>query len=238
MCAWDKTKPTDSGLLINAPGQLRANWEALELLTDTSLQITNAKVHASAAIVDTKLAQITTAGKVSGTAITLLANLPSGSGNIPAANLGNACLTSTNQTIAGIKTFSSFPVGPSTAPTSNYELANKKYIDDLISAITGLRAQAAVLFNGTGSGTITPLFSYNIHATNKVEKVSTGTWKVYLSTSFSTANYIAIPAHVGAGFIEIQSINAGWFVIQRRNSSSVLADTPYICAVAFGTLAS
>lgn len=35
-----------------------------------------------------------------------------------------------NQTIAGVKTFSSFPVTPSAAPTANYQAANKKYVDD------------------------------------------------------------------------------------------------------------
>ena len=36
----------------------------------------------------------------------------------------------TNQTVAGIKTFSSFPETPSSAPTTNYQVANKKYVDD------------------------------------------------------------------------------------------------------------
>ncbi|MGJ0313990.1 hypothetical protein [Aliarcobacter cryaerophilus] len=35
-----------------------------------------------------------------------------------------------NQTINGIKTFTSFPITPSSEPTSNYEVANKKYVDD------------------------------------------------------------------------------------------------------------
>ncbi len=39
-----------------------------------------------------------------------------------------------NETIAGIKTFSSFPVTPSSAPTLNYQTANKKYVDDSVSA--------------------------------------------------------------------------------------------------------
>ena len=84
--AWDKTKPSDSELLSATPAQLRANWEAIELGTDANLQITNAKVSATAAIVDTKLATISTAGKVSGAALTLLANTPSGAGRIPRAN--------------------------------------------------------------------------------------------------------------------------------------------------------
>jgi hypothetical protein len=35
-----------------------------------------------------------------------------------------------NQTIAGIKTFTSFPITPSSAPSADYEVANKKYVDD------------------------------------------------------------------------------------------------------------
>jgi hypothetical protein len=39
-------------------------------------------------------------------------------------------LTSKAQTIAGIKTFSSIPVGPASNPTSDNQLARKKYVDD------------------------------------------------------------------------------------------------------------
>lgn len=34
-----------------------------------------------------------------------------------------------DETIAGIKTFSSFPITPSSAPTTDYQAANKKYVD-------------------------------------------------------------------------------------------------------------
>jgi len=40
--------------------------------------------------------------------------------------------TTGNETVAGIKTFSSFPVTPSSAPSTDYEVANKKYVDDAI----------------------------------------------------------------------------------------------------------
>jgi hypothetical protein len=43
-----------------------------------------------------------------------------------------AVLTSTNQTVAGVKTFSSFSVTPSAAPTADYQVSNKKYVDDAI----------------------------------------------------------------------------------------------------------
>lgn len=42
----------------------------------------------------------------------------------------NSVQTSGDQTIEGTKTFSSFPVTPSAAPTANYQVANKKYVDD------------------------------------------------------------------------------------------------------------
>jgi hypothetical protein len=38
-----------------------------------------------------------------------------------------------DQTISGVKTFTSFPVTPSSAPTADYETANKKYVDDKVS---------------------------------------------------------------------------------------------------------
>lgn len=40
-----------------------------------------------------------------------------------------------DQTIAGVKTFTSFPVGPSAAPTTDYQFANKKYVDDQLSVV-------------------------------------------------------------------------------------------------------
>jgi len=46
---------------------------------------------------------------------------------------GKVALTG-NETVAGVKTFSSFPVTPSSAPTTNYQTANKKYVDDYFGA--------------------------------------------------------------------------------------------------------
>jgi len=86
---WSKIDPTDDALLINFPGKCRANWEAIEALLESALQITNAKVAAGAGIVDTKLAQIVTPGKVSGAAIVSLSNIPAGAGQVPLANLQN-----------------------------------------------------------------------------------------------------------------------------------------------------
>ena len=39
-----------------------------------------------------------------------------------------------NETIAGEKTFSTFPITPLAPPDANYEVANKKYVDDTVAA--------------------------------------------------------------------------------------------------------
>ena len=64
--------------------------------------------------------------------------------------------TSGNQTIAGIKTFSSFPVTPSSAPSSNYQTANKKYVDDSVSVWTAYTPTwtAATTNPSIGNGTL------------------------------------------------------------------------------------
>jgi len=73
-----------SGAVIVA-SEHNSNFDAIFNLCNGTLDTTN--FSASAAIVDTQLAQITTASKVSGAAITGLASVPSGAGILPAANL-------------------------------------------------------------------------------------------------------------------------------------------------------
>lgn len=70
--------------------------------------IVNADINSSAAIVDTKLAQITTAGKVSGAAITSLSSLPSGAGVVPTANLGSGTANGTT-VLYGDQTYKTAP---------------------------------------------------------------------------------------------------------------------------------
>jgi hypothetical protein len=61
------------------------NYDTLYNLVNGNID--NANISASANIVDTKLTQITTASKVNGSAITALASIPSGAGNLPSANM-------------------------------------------------------------------------------------------------------------------------------------------------------
>jgi len=71
---------------------------------------------------DGNIKQLTSAGKL----------------NVEVADISAlACLLTTNQTVAGVKTFSSIPLIPTTAPTTNAQVAGKKYVDDQIAAIPG-----------------------------------------------------------------------------------------------------
>jgi hypothetical protein len=69
------------------------------------------------------------------------------------SNLNNGKVETTgNETIAGVKTFSSFPITPSSAPSSDYETANKKYVDDEVAGIdlTGYIQDTAHSFSTNG----------------------------------------------------------------------------------------
>ena len=59
-----------------------------------------------------------------------------------------AVLNTGNETIAGVKTFSSSPIVPNA--TADYQVANKKYVDD---SITGLQKMQLMTEVATTSGT-------------------------------------------------------------------------------------
>jgi len=83
----------------------------------------------------------------------------------------NVVRTEDAQTVAGVKTFSSFPVTPNSAPTTDYQVANKKYADDLaiagapdasttvkgiVEEATATEAAAGTATGGTGARLFLP----------------------------------------------------------------------------------
>jgi hypothetical protein len=78
------------GQVAEAP-QVNADLDTLYNLVNGGLDNTN--LASNAAIADSQLSQITTAGKVSGTTLTSLASIPIGAGIIPAANTTNGFTT-------------------------------------------------------------------------------------------------------------------------------------------------
>jgi len=79
-----KTYTFTAGTTIVA-SEHNTNFDTLYNLVNGNID--NANIKASAGIVDSKLAQIATAGKVSGASFTSLTSVPSGAGLIPVANI-------------------------------------------------------------------------------------------------------------------------------------------------------
>ena len=67
----------------------------------------------------------------------------------------NIVLTTGDQTVAGVKTFSSFPVTPSSAPTTDYQVTNKKYVDDTIPSMVSMAILQNRQNQNTGGGDTT-----------------------------------------------------------------------------------
>lgn len=78
---------TNNAMADNAVGNAEMLDNAVGSAEVTNDSLVNADINSAAAIADTKLGTIATAGKVSGAALTLLPNIPAGAGVIPAANL-------------------------------------------------------------------------------------------------------------------------------------------------------
>ncbi len=109
--------------------------------------IVNDDIDAAAGIVDTKLAQITTASKVSGAAITGLASLPAGAGVIPAANL--TAIASQAEAEAGTEnTKSMTPLRTSQAIAALAEAGVSVYTGSLTRDLSA--ASGDVVYNPVG----------------------------------------------------------------------------------------
>lgn len=120
------------------------------IYNDYNGNITTVNLSASAAIVDTQLAQITTAGKVSGAALITLGSIPSGSGTIPAKNGGTGGDMSA-ATVGAAPYFASTGVmsalGAGTSGTV--------YISGGAGAPTFANARSSILDYGTSASTST-----------------------------------------------------------------------------------
>jgi hypothetical protein len=120
--------------------------------------------------------------------------------------LANFVKLTGNQVIAGIKSFSSFPVTPSDAPSSDYQAANKKYVDDIVGAAvttiigtgivgdmpTGMTASKTTLTKGNQSEEQIGEYFYLV-----MGKDSNGALQM-ISGSAATGTQIPLPANCAA----------------------------------------
>lgn len=120
--------------------------------------IENVNIKAGAAIADTKLATISTAGKVSGAALTSLSSIPSGAGTVPLANISGLvdANIAAGATIAGSKlgTLATISASAGIIPVANLEaFAWTSY--GATSTITGFSSVATKNIYYTSIGKVT-----------------------------------------------------------------------------------
>jgi hypothetical protein len=109
-----------------------------------------------------------------------------------------------NETVAGVKTFSSFPVTPSSAPTTNYQVANKKYVDDKVAAVpaqVGLGAWSArsggTQYTEATDGFVVGSWVFNSNTGGDNQSATmqspTGTVRIQFGTTLESNNVIHFP---------------------------------------------
>ena len=153
----------------------------------TVTQIVNADISATAAIADSKLAAISTAGKVSGNAIT-------------SGTIGGSTAISTTGTISS---------GTITANLTGTVTGNASGLSS--PASNGL-AKAWVNFNGAGTytlGTPTAATIRSSHNVSTITKNANGDFTVTFSSAFPNANYAVMVTAQGAANNALSAIRAG-----------------------------
>ena len=122
--------------------------------------IDNANIKANAAIVDTKLATISTAGKVSGAALTSLGDIPSGAGEIPGANMGSISSTGPN-------VFTATENNTTVLVTQDMALTESSYAVHVNSSVTQINSNV-ILVSDYNSGSSEPMVYLAGSGTNAV----------------------------------------------------------------------
>lgn len=149
------------GVIVAA--EHNANFD--DLYNEFNGSISNANISASAAIVDTKLASITTASKVSGAALTTLTSIPSGAGLIPSAN---------QDTVATLTDQATITTDASLGTIFTVTLGDNRTLGAPTNAVAGMKRIWRFKQDGTGSRTI---------SLNAIFRVPTDIGSVTLSTA-------------------------------------------------------
>jgi hypothetical protein len=167
------------------------------VLQTYDLQITNSGVTAS------RPAKLDSNKKITSGYIDLASEI---SGTLPIANGGTGSTSrnfvdlSSTETVAGVKTFSSFPVTPSSAPTTDYQVPNKKYVDDQIGgSIVGAMIYKGVFSasGGTYAGSKASLLSQGITYTAKANGIAGNDYSVtVIDSTTGGLSYTEVAAEI------------------------------------------
>lgn len=148
-------------------------------------EVTDAKLHElvdSATVTDIVAADITdntiTDAKiqsVSGAKFTTLSNIPSGAGSIPHANIPTAVKTSGDETIGGVKTFTSAPVLPADTIDAITEIKSTLKSGSDATLITGTKGTSGNLASWNADGDLVDSGeSYPVATSASTDEETTG----------------------------------------------------------------
>ena len=136
---------------------------------------------------------------------------------ISITNIDTYVKTTGNQSIAGTKTFTSFPVLPSSAPTSNYQTAHKKYVDDQVAGTQSFTSGTKMIFFQASAPTgWTMITTYNDRVLRVVDGSTgyvggnvSGSWTISgITTNNHTLTIDEIPSHTHTYSATIEYIKA------------------------------
>lgn len=205
--------------------------------------ISDANISATAAIQDTKLAQISTAQKV---LVGALGAASQATGDLIYYN-GSSWVRlgigSSNQALLTVGGIPAWTTGVVTAATQ----AEQETGTSVAVGVTPGRqhyhnsaAKAWCMFNGATTGTNAPTVGYNV---TSVTRNSLGDYTVNLTTAFSSANYAAVvtcqnassPA-TGIASAVHHTLATSTYRFKTYNSADVEVDSQVTCVVIFGDL--
>lgn len=188
----------------------------LDALGASVNNIVNAQIASGAAIADSKLATISTAGKVSGAALTSLTSVPAGAGVIPGANIPFA-------TAAEVKTGTEAAEAVAPSTMISHEGVIKGWI------------------NFNGSGTPTSADNFNV---SSIDDNGAGDYTINWDTNFGSANYAVVgSAREGSGANtsacvsisdEVGAMAVGSTRVTVRPQAVGTLDADVICVIAIG----
>lgn len=191
MATISKPNTFTAGTVIVA-SEHNSNFDTI--YNDYNGNITNANIASGAAIADTKLAQISTASKVTGDALTSLANVPSAAGNLPSANLPDKMVLSATDSVTEL----TIATGSVTATQSYHTIDTQSddSTDDLDTISGGTEGMILVIKAANSARTV-------------VVKNGTGNIVCPADVSLDNANDTWAGIYDGTNWLQISSANNG-----------------------------
>jgi hypothetical protein len=121
----------------------------------------------------------------------------------------------------------------SAAPTADADIANKKYVDDQITAQVPVlaRAKGWVTFDGTNANPDSTKTGYNV---DSITDNGTGDYTVNWDTDFASSTYVVVVGS-SASHTYLQGRTAGTTQVKTKNLAGTDTDVSLISVIAFGS---